>query len=166
MKHLSWADWSYNTSLHSSRGKTPYGALYGYPPPSILHYEEGTTADKEMDVLLQDYDGLLCTLHEHIVRAQNRMSQVYNKGRLDREFSVGDMVWIKRLPMRQKSLLGQPYSKLLPRFYDPFMVLQHIGMAAYRLALPASALIHPVFHMTRLKLHYREPQEHIEPIPP
>ncbi|CAN6474518.1 unnamed protein product [Victoria cruziana] len=122
-KHLSWAEWSYNTSLHSSIGRTPYEALYGYAPPTIPHYEEGTAADVEIDSTLQDRDELLRSLHEHIAKAQNRMKQVYNKGRKDREFEVGDMVWLKRLPLRQRSLLGQPYSKLLPKFYGPFRVL-------------------------------------------
>ncbi|CAN6473212.1 unnamed protein product [Victoria cruziana] len=165
-KHLSWAEWSYNTSLHSSTGKTPHEALYGYPPPSIPHYEEGTAADEEMDYLLRDRDQLLRDLHVHIARAQNRMSQVYNQGRQDREFAVGDLVWLKRLPLRQRSLLGQPYSKLLPKFYGPFRVLQRIGKAAYRLALPASAQVHPVFHVTRLKPHRGEPPEQIEQLPP
>ncbi|CAN6474517.1 unnamed protein product [Victoria cruziana] len=164
-KHLSWAEWSYNTSLHSSIGRTPYEVLYGYAPPTIPHYEEGTAADVEIDSTLRDRDELLRSLHEHIAKAQNRMKQVYNKGRKDREFEVGDMVWLKRLPLRQRSLLGQPYSKLLPKFYGPFRVLQRVGSAAYRLALPASAQVHPVFHVTRLKPHRGELPEQIEQIP-
>ncbi|CAN6474419.1 unnamed protein product [Victoria cruziana] len=166
VKHLSWAEWSYNTSSHASIGMTPHEALYGHPPPSIPHYEEGTAAEEEVDALLRHRDNLLGSLQKNITKAQNRMSQVYNKGRLDREFNVGDLVWLKRLPLKQKSLLGQPYSKLLPRFYGPFKVLQCIGRAAYRLALPASALVHPVFHVTRLKPHHGDAPEHIEPIPP
>ncbi|CAN6458156.1 unnamed protein product [Victoria cruziana] len=166
VKHLSWAEWSYNTSSHASIGMTPHEALYGHPPPSIPHYEEGTAAEEEVDALLRHRDDLLGSLQENITKAQNRMSQVYNKGRLDREFNVGDLVWLKRLPLKQKSLLGQPYSKLLPRFYGPFKVLQRIGRAAYKLALPASALVHPVFHVTRLKPHHGDAPELIEPIPP
>ncbi|XP_049932475.1 uncharacterized protein LOC116249967 isoform X1 [Nymphaea colorata] len=93
------------------------------------------------------------------------MKQVYDAGRKDREFAVGDYVWLKRLSLRQKSLLGQPYSKLLPRYYGPYPVLQKIGRVAYRLALPATALVHPVFHVTRLKLHVGELPEQIEHVP-
>ncbi|KAF3776443.1 hypothetical protein EJ110_NYTH48243 [Nymphaea thermarum] len=79
----------------------------------------------------------------NIAKAQNRMRHVYNKGRKDREFEVGEYVWLKRLPLKQKSLMGQPYSKLLPRYYHPYPVLQKVGKAAYRLGLPRTALVHP-----------------------
>ncbi|XP_049932541.1 uncharacterized protein LOC126409878, partial [Nymphaea colorata] len=165
VRYLAWAEWSYNTSLHSGTSITPYEALYGCPPPLIPNYEVGTAQDDEVDCTLRNRDEILTVLRQHIVRAQNRMKQTYDKGRKDREFKVGDMAWLKRLPMRQKSLLGQPYSKLLPRYYGPFRVLQRVGKGAYRLALPPTALVHPVFHVTRLKPHFGQLPELIEPLP-
>ena len=41
-------------------------------------------------------------------------------------------------------------NKLSPKYYGPYKVLQNIGTMAYKLELPASLLVHPIFHVSCL----------------
>ena len=54
-------------------------------------------------------------------------------------------------PYKQTSLKDNGCQKLSPKFYGPYQVFQRIGEVAYKLALPPTAKIHPVFHVSCVK---------------
>jgi len=75
-----------------------------------------------------------------------------NKHHRDLQLSVGDWAYVRLRPYRQTSMASN-YSKLSKWYYGPYQVIERIGVVAYKLLLPPSSRIHPMFHISLLKLH-------------
>nr|GFD16014.1 retrotransposable element Tf2 [Tanacetum cinerariifolium] len=87
---LPWAEWCYNTSWHSAIKMTPFEAVYGRSPPSLLDYIARTSKVDVVDALLQSQTELISQLQSNIRRAQLRMCNQANAYRTDVEFQVDD----------------------------------------------------------------------------
>ncbi|OIT19855.1 hypothetical protein A4A49_55317, partial [Nicotiana attenuata] len=110
------------------------------------------SAIEEVDRSLLTREFKLQLLKHHLQRAQQRMTAQANKHRSDRQFKVGDWVYLKIQPYRQVTLSSSHFSKLSTKYYGSYQILQKIGPVAYQLSLPPQLLLHPTFHVSQLKL--------------
>ena len=152
-KWIPLAEWWYNTTFHSATQTTPYEVVYGQPAPVYLPYFPGDSHVDAVDRSMQAREAALKLLKFHLERAQNRMKVQADKGRSDREFQVGDLVYVKLQPYRQNSVVNRKYLKLSARYFGPYKILDRMGKVAYKLQLPFEAKVHPVFHVSQLKKH-------------
>lgn len=72
---LGWAEYCLDTSHHSGIKMTPFQALYGRAPPTILQYQKNSTTNQALDDMLSEWDQLLKTLKQNLKEAQHRMEQ-------------------------------------------------------------------------------------------
>lgn len=157
--YLPWAELWYNTTYHSSTGMTPFQALYGRLPPSILLYFDGLSRVNEVDQNLLQRDELLQHLKKNLDMAANRMKQTADKKRRNVEFQVGEMVLLRLHPYRQQTAFKRVHQKLASKFYGPYQIEKKIGNVAYQLHLPVGTKIHHVFHVSLLKKYVGGPPQ-------
>ncbi|GJR70322.1 putative nucleotidyltransferase, ribonuclease H [Tanacetum coccineum] len=163
--YLPWAEYSYNTGYHTSTGTTPFSVVYGREPPSLLPYVMGETKNAELEQQLVDRDDMLKLIRHNLHKAQDRMRQQANSKRHDISFEVGDYVFLKIQPYRQRSLAKRRYEKLSPCFFGPYRITRKVGPVAYKLELPPESRIHPIFHVSMLKPAHGPISADIAPLP-
>lgn len=151
-KWLSMVEFWYNTSYHTALGRTPFEIHYGYSPKTFGISTAAQLHSPDLGQWLLERNLLNDVLYHQLHRAQ-RTKQQANKHRSEREFKVGDQVYLKLQPFIQSSVAPRGNSKLCFRYYGTFKVLARVGAVAYRLDLPDDARIHPVIHVSQLKQH-------------
>ncbi|GJR68290.1 retrotransposable element Tf2 [Tanacetum coccineum] len=149
---LPLAEYWYNTNKHSSTSVSPYEAVYGQTPPLHNPYVPGESVVESVDRSLQARERAIEMLQFHIKRAQDRMKKYADLKRSEREFEVGMWVYLKLQPHKQVTIRQEAQNKLSPKYYGPFMIVEKIGVVAYKLELPSNVQVHPVFHVSQLKM--------------
>lgn len=143
---------------------TPFEVVYGRPPPTISRFVIDGTTTQAITESFRQRDETLGILKANLLQAQTRMKALADKGRREISFEVGDWVYVRLRPYRQLSLRLQRYNKLSRRFFGPFQVILKIGQVAYKLDLPLSSKIHPVFHVSVLRKCIGKPEHQVTPI--
>ncbi|KAL0159635.1 hypothetical protein M9458_043360, partial [Cirrhinus mrigala] len=146
-RYLVWAELSNNLHTSSATNLSPFEVCYGYQPPVFEHQEP------EVDVPSAQQLVRRCRrLWNHARTAIQKANQRYTTqhrrrhppGRL---FHVGDRVYLSTRNIHLKT----DSKKLTPRFIGPYKITHRLNPVTFRLQLPASLRIHPVFHQSQLK---------------
>ena len=87
-----------------------------------------------------------------------------DKKRSNRNFELGDWVYIKLQPYHQMTVVNRKCLKLSARFFGPYQIMAKVGMVAYKLDLLASSQTILSFTCPQLKQHIGPPSQQL-PLP-
>lgn len=148
---LPLAEFWYNASYHSTLGTTPFKVLYGHEPRQLGINGVESCQVPDLQVWLKERILMQQLLQQHLVRAQKQMKDQADKKRTEGHFEVGESVYLKIQPYVQSSLAARSSNKLSFRYFGPYQIIDKIGAVAYKLLLPPTSTVHPVFHVSLLK---------------
>ena len=162
---LPIAEFSYNNSKHSATTLSPFFANYGFHPRMSLLPPSPDSATPAADSYVAQLREAQTTLQTELLKARKAMEVSANRKRRPApDFIPGQKVWLLRRHISTK----RPSSKLDVRRLGPFPIIEQIGTSAFRLDLPRSMQIHPVFHVSLLEPHVANtfPGRVVAPPPP
>ena len=90
--------------------------------------------------------------------------------RREESFQLSDKVLLSAKNINLDTQARRPSKKLQPRYIGPYKVVEVISPVTYKLKLPSTLTIHPVFHVSLLKAYQENSEEFqdqiIKPSPP
>ncbi|KAH7427492.1 hypothetical protein KP509_10G046600 [Ceratopteris richardii] len=158
---LPFAEFAYNNSVHASTKQTPFFANYGQHPRMDIqlsnHVKNPAARDKAqylMDIHKE--------LKEEIQKAQEQYKYYGDQHRVQNpSYQIGDKVWL----LRNNLQTSRPCAKLDHQRFGPFTILAKINPVTFKLQLPSTMRIHPVFHISMLEPYQISPLRGERPSP-
>jgi Chromo (CHRromatin Organisation MOdifier) domain len=162
---LPLAEFAYNDNRSTSTGYSPFYLTTGRHPWKGFDLQ---TPDTDNDAAA-DFATKLETAHriarDNLSHTQEIMRNSYNRSKREAiVYKPGDKVWLDA----QNLTTTRPNKKLDEKRFGPFEILEKVSFSSYRLKLPASWRIHPVFNEILLRPYTqpRHPHQHIFDKPP
>jgi len=153
---LPLIEFTYNNSFHVSISMAPYEALYGRKCRILLCWYQDGEAVLVGSELLEQTTEKVRMVRDRMQASQSRQKAYTNRRRRPLKFAAGDHVFLRvtRTTGVGRNLRSR---KLSPKFLGPYQVRRRIGLVAYEIALPPQlANLHPVFHVSQLRIYKSE----------
>ena len=149
--YLPLAEFAHNNWMNASTGESPFYLLMGSHPRA--EWSDAPSTLPQVTRQLRQIKEIRAGAQEAMTRAQ----MMWVKHRNTTQYHEGDLVWLEG----RNLCTNQPITKLAARHHRPFPVEQVLSPVTYKLSLPSTWNIHPVFHVDLLT-PYRETSFHEE----
>ncbi|KAK3260765.1 hypothetical protein CYMTET_30296, partial [Cymbomonas tetramitiformis] len=167
-------EFAINDSRSESTGFTPFELVFGFSPLSqldlFLEAAQSTAGRRTGGVgtaheVAVKFSSQLRDARQRLELAQQRQREQFDRRHGQREYAVGDLVWIEAKHLTEKVMDRSICRKLTKRWHGPVPVTERFfsdvqmtmpeadrgAPVAYRLRLPPHWRIHDVFAQHRLK---------------
>ena len=145
---LPIAEFAYNNTAHSSTKTTPFFANLGYHPKFSVRVPRVTRDNVPVADRVQALKDLHTEMRFNIQSALEEHAKYFDaKVSKQPDFQVGDRVWLDARNLRtERSARKLDYKKV-----GPYTISEKVNSRSYRLDLPRSMKVHPVFHVSLLE---------------
>ena len=153
-QHLTAIEIAYNNSKQASTGYSPFFLNSGqhpfFPLTTSVRSESDQYSNATAEQMIEDLLTHLNWAEENIKKAQQQQIEQTNKHRKQIEFETGQKVWLSTSDLRHRIKITP---KLSSHWIGPFRIKRKLSPLNYELELPNSFSIHPVFHISKLRLY-------------
>lgn len=145
---LPLAEFAYNNTYQATIKTTPFFANLGFNPKFTVSLPGLTKNSVRSTDYIQAFKDLHANLKFNIEEALETHAKYYDaKVKQQPALKIGDKVWLDTKNIKT----DRPAKKLDYKKLGPFKILAQVGTRSFRLDLPKSVKIHPVFHVNLLE---------------
>ncbi|KAG8386598.1 hypothetical protein BUALT_Bualt03G0164900 [Buddleja alternifolia] len=147
------------SELSEATGKSPFELATGQQPltPHTLAISFDSARCPGAAKMAKSWAEQSDLAKSFLEKARRKMKKWADPKRRHLEFNTGDKVLIKLIPQQFKAFRGM-HKGLVRKYEGPYPVVAKVGKVSYRLDLPSTLKIHPVFHVSMLR-PYQEDEE-------
>lgn len=154
-KLLDIAQFSYNLQRSEATGRSPFELATGQQPltPHTLAAPKTEGRSPGAFIMVKHWEEHADQARACLEKSRKRMKKWADEKRRPSEYTVGGLVLVKLLPQQFKAFRSL-HKGLIRRYEGPFEIVGKVGKVSYRLDLPDTLKIHPVFHVSMLKPYH------------